>query len=286
MRLGTLVGVISLTQALVDVLGILLTLYLPDMSPDINGLSDQVEPPQPCEEGTIKDFSSLHLPPTPLVMTLLPHLFSGVVARMLAGFPCLMAGLLAEQQLAGWREMVEEEQLSQTMLSQNKLSKLSLTRLDLVNTTQTKLETALVRRREECDEQAYRMERVLELVLMVANTSTAFLLVLASGQEKLPGLHIPWMVLSAFEIAGNVCVAVAFLIVPGPAKLVSGICLLKVIWLRWVWARARRQMQHQLNKQDRYYNLMVRDDLVRACLRSKLHDKGKVRLSRVLGSYA
>merc|ERR1719378_974295 len=107
---------------------------------------------------------------------------------------------------------------------------------------------------------------------MVASTISALLLLIISSCDKvlLPRLHIPWMVFSAFEITGNICIAVAFIIFPGLPYLVVLICLCKVVWLRWIWVRLVRRQMHQ----------------ERQLLRSELGKKGRIRLSRAFGSYA
>jgi hypothetical protein len=76
------------------------------------------------------------------------------------------------------------------------------------------------------------------------------------------------MIFSAFEISGNVCVDAAFIIFPGnnlPKNQEKGvflyfaglpwliciICMVKVMWLRWVWVKVvRRQMRKQIDQND------------------------------------
>ena len=50
---------------------------------------------------------------------------------------------------------------------------------------------------------------------MVGKAISALLILTISACNTLPRLHIPWMIFSAFEITGNVCVSAAFIICPG-----------------------------------------------------------------------
>jgi len=128
---------------------------------------------------------------------------------------------------------------------------------------------------------------LLELVAMVGNAISALLILIISPYSKLPRLHIPWMIFSAFEITGNVCVSVAFILFPGLPYLICILCITKVMWLRWVWVKVvRRQMHEQIDQNDKYIDLMVKEDFERKLLRTHLDQKGKVRLGRCLGSYA
>jgi len=81
--------------------------------------------------------------------------------------------------------------------------------------------------------------RLLELGTMLLNCLASILVVIVVlGNWKVPMLHLPWLLLSAIEISGNVCVATAFIIFPGYCQLTSLICAAKVLWLGMVWAKA------------------------------------------------
>ena len=63
---------------------------------------------------------------------------------------------------------------------------------------------------------------------------------------------------------------------PGLPQVISAVCLLKVILLRWVLVKVvRRQMLH----------VMERDDEEKKSIRTKLSVTGKVRLGRFFGTY-
>ena len=62
---------------------------------------------------------------------------------------------------------------------------------------------------------------MLELVAMVGNAISALLILIISACNTLPRLHIPWMIFSAFEITGNVCVSAALIILPGKDGLLQ-----------------------------------------------------------------
>ena len=62
---------------------------------------------------------------------------------------------------------------------------------------------------------------------------------------------------------------------PGLPQVISAVCLVKVILLRWVFKVVRRQMLH----------VMERDDEEKKSIRTKLSVTGKVRLGRFFGTY-
>ena len=62
---------------------------------------------------------------------------------------------------------------------------------------------------------------------------------------------------------------------PGLPQVISAVCLLKVILLRWVFKVVRRQMLH----------VMEREDEEKKSIRTKLNVTGKVRLGRFFGTY-
>eukprot|EP00090_Calanus_glacialis_P008488 TRINITY_DN16844_c0_g1_i1.p1 TRINITY_DN16844_c0_g1~~TRINITY_DN16844_c0_g1_i1.p1 ORF type:complete len:110 (-),score=29.56 TRINITY_DN16844_c0_g1_i1:32-361(-) len=106
---------------------------------------------------------------------------------------------------------------------------------------------------------------MLQLVAMVGNAISALLILIISPYNKLPRLHIPWMIFSAFEIMGNVCVAAAFIIFPGLPWLICIICMAKVMWLRWVWVKVvRRQMRKQIDQNDQAEDSKLRFIISRA----------------------
>jgi len=234
---------------------------------------------------TYKDYS--HLESSHYYVYVLPHLFSGVVPRMVDGFKCITADQLMLEYLTDWEKLLrslKKDPREHIILT---LSEAYQNQPKLIKELETNIDEALALRRIHCTAQKDSLI-VLQLVAMVASTVSALLLLIISSCDKvlLPRLHIPWMVFSAFEITGNVCIAIAFIIFPGLPYLVVLICMCKVLWLRWVWVRlVRRQMHQQMEQHDRYIALMVKGDHERKLLRSELSKKGRIRLSRVFGSY-
>ena len=110
---------------------------------------------------------------------------------------------------------------------------------------------ALALRDEECAMVLSTSTNHLEVAFLISNLATTLLLFLVSNMVDYPRLHLPWMVFSSVEIVGNFVVAIAFLLVPGdnfilefstggnftifpgPALLISFVCIGKLFWLRF-----------------------------------------------------
>jgi len=291
MRLRNLVILLTTFQALFDITGIIVTIFCPpcrgvlqldDLTYDS---ATEFEDASWAQEPQIyKDYS--HIKSSHYSIYVLPHIFSGVVPRMVDGFKCITADQMVLEYLDDWEDLVgsmKDDPREHIILS---LSEAYLKQPKKMKKIEGKLDEALAMRREYCTNKEDGII-LLELVAMAANAISAMLILAISACNKLPRLHIPWMIFSAFEITGNVCVTAAFLIYPGLPYLICIICITKVMWLKWVWAKAvRRQMHHQIDENDKYIALMVAEDYERKLLRSQLNDKGKVRLSRIFGSYA
>jgi len=291
MRLRNLVILVTTFQALFDMTGIIVTIFCPPCRGMVH--PDQLSQDSPTqfedaswteEPQLYKDYSDIKS--SQFSIYVLPHIFSGVVPRMVDGFKCITADQMVLEYLDDWEDLVgsmKDDPREHIILA---LSEAYLKHPTQIRKLEEKLDEALSMRRQFCTTKEDRII-LLELVAMAANTISALLILAISACNKLPRLHIPWMIFSAFEITGNVCVSAAFLLYPGLPYLVCVICMTKVMWLRWVWAKAvRRQMHSQIDEQDKYIALMVKEDFERALLRAQLNDKGKVRLSRVFGSYA
>jgi len=258
LTLRTQVILITTVQVLYEISGIIVTLICPQCRGVIQAkelLRD--EPIEFRDSGVIensviyKDYS--HLESQHYYVYVLPHLFSGVVPRMVDGFKCITADQLMLEYLADWENLVA------TLRKDNRehmiitLSKAYLRHPKLMKKLETNLDNALALRRLNCTSQRDSLI-FLQLVAMIACTVSSLLLLVISSCDKvlLPRLHIPWMIFSAFEITGNICIAVAFIIFPGLPYLVVLICLCKVVWLRWIWVRlVRRQMHQQMEQHDR-----------------------------------
>jgi len=122
---------------------------------------------------------------------------------------------------------------------------------------------------------------------MGASLGICLVTIIVTLCKKMALMHLPWMILTGYEIAGNVSVAVTFLTSPGYPYLIVLICVTKMIILKWVFVKViRRQMMYCIAQREKKGTQQVKEDLERKLLRSQLSDKGKVRLARVFGSYS
>lgn len=293
MILQRLVMLAALAQVVLDGCGLVLVLR-----PVVWGSTQGKAPASPA----VRDYSAeLAAYRTSYSAYVLPHLFSGVVARMLQGFPCVTAEQAVIELVAEWEEAVGEpvehvlgegEDVEVTEVEEvvivtqwRKVERISIP--DPANSTweiEVRLDEALKLRTVECGAGGESRDP-LELALLAANILSAVLLILVSMLGQCPRLHLPWMVLTSGEIAGNFLVGLAFSIVPGPALVITCVCICRVCWLRWVWANlVRTQMKEQINKEPTLESSQGSMDLERQCLK-KVHGErvGRIRLSRVMG---
>jgi len=311
MKLKTLVISISIFQAILDLAGIFINLYFenivklvpeeqaPRKFPDIAWKGDSI---LYTDYSVVRNVNILYYT--------VPYIFSGVIPRMLNGFECLTADQLVSTYLAEWTQVMGLKEGIKEV--QEKFPEDHRYWIEVLNRTVTNLNHSLDKRKKHCqnshvllpnisligvkkkdymedfksrraalqNENSYRLMQFFELATMFNNSLASILVViLACSREKLPLLHIPWLLLSAIEIAGNGCVGLAFLIVPGYCQLTSLVCILRVLWLGTVWSKAiRRSMMLTLP------TLMGYDQEGRM-LRSQLSNKGKQRFGRFFGTY-
>lgn len=357
MLLRHLVMLVALAQAGLDSAGLLLTVGWPEMrshlfrfSPDLAENSTRME--ENYQEFSVggaffKDFSKESQYSHQYSRYVVPHIFSGVVARMLNGFPCITAEHMVEELLEEWREerrrvekgeteqevayviplsevgaealviegaqdeemgfeeldymmdedegedgdeeaveVVEVEEILVTQWRQRVKEFTVIHRLaNLTLDAEEELMQALALRDEECTMVLSTSTNHLEVAFLISNLAATLLLFLVSNMSNYPRLHLPWMVFSSVEIVGNFVVAIAFLLVPGPALLISCVCISKLFWLRWIWANlVRSQMNQQINSKHNLETSLSVQDLERQNLKRQYSERvGKIRLGRFLG---
>jgi len=313
MLLRHLVMLVALTQAGLDSAGLLLTVGWPEMRSHIFGFSpdNSTRMEENYQEFSVggafvKDFSKQSQYSHQYSRYVVPHIFSGVVARMLNGFPCITAEHMVEELLEEWREerrrvekgetgqdvayviplsevtsealviedaqheemdfddldyvmdeegeeeVVEMVEVEEILVAQWRRRMEEFTIIHrLANLTldaEEELMQALALREEECTMVLSTTTNHLEVAFLICNLVATLLLFLVSNMSDYPRLHLPWMVFSSVEIVGNFVVAIAFLLIPGPALLISCVCIGKLFWLRWIWANlVRSQMNQQIN---------------------------------------
>eukprot|EP00092_Neocalanus_flemingeri_P012606 GFUD01013587.1.p1 GENE.GFUD01013587.1~~GFUD01013587.1.p1 ORF type:complete len:273 (+),score=52.67 GFUD01013587.1:196-1014(+) len=263
MRLRNLVILVTTFQALFDITGIIVTISCPpcrgvlqleDVTYD--SATEFEDASWTLQSKIYKDYS--HIKSSHYSIYVLPHIFSGVVPRMVDGFKCIMADQMVLEYLGDWEKLVgsmKDDPREHIILS---LSEAYLKQPKKMMKIEEKLDEALAMRRDFCTNKEEGII-ILELVAMAANAVSALLILAISACNKLPRLHIPWMIFSAFEITGNVCVTVAFLIYPGLPYLICMISMTKVMWLKWVWAKTvRRQMHQQIDEHDKFEALNLK----------------------------
>jgi len=291
MRLRNLVIILTTFQVLFEISGIIVTIFCAPCrgvitveslaSDNATFFTDSSWADKPR---IYKDYSQITH--SHYSIYVLPHIFSGVVPRMVDGFKCITSDQMVLEYMSKWREMVgsmKDDPRDHIILA---LSEAYIKHPKSMESLEKKIDESLTLRRTHCTTKEDSVV-LLELVAMVGNAISALLILIISPYSKLPRLHIPWMIFSAFEITGNVCVSVAFILFPGLPYLICILCITKVMWLRWVWVKVvRRQMHEQIDQNDKYIDLMVKEDFERKLLRTHLDQKGKVRLGRCLGSYA
>lgn len=343
MTLGHLVMLVAAIQASLDTTGLLLRLQWVGQGEDTS-LPREVD--YMVGPLLIKDFSNLHESYTLHYSEyVVPHLFSGVLARMLRGFPCVTAEQMVEELLMDWQEelglaeelevggggyvmpagseaqeelqlegealeegevveeiedieeeelveeiedieeeeLVEEIEVDEVVVSQwrKRVRQFSIIHSNVTLEAEERLVSALAQRSSSCGPGPPSC--ALEVAFLAANLGATALLVMVSNLRQYPRLHLPWMLLASLEIIGNSIVAVAFLLIPGPALIISLVCMAKVVWLRWIWASlVRHQMREQINTEADLKTSMT--DLESRLLKAMHGERvGKVRLARVLG---
>merc|ERR1719219_891763 len=108
---------VALVQAGLDSAGLLLTLGWPEVRSQLSAAenSTRMEGGYRYQEFSVgdafvKDFSQESQYSHQYSRYVVPHIFSGVVARMLNGFPCITAEQMVEELLEEWREERRREE--------------------------------------------------------------------------------------------------------------------------------------------------------------------------------
>jgi len=291
MKLKQLVVVVAFVQCCIDLIGITLNI----LCPFCTGITafDQLQNDSPIvyedtswvtdKVTTFKDYS--HIKSIPPMMYLLPHLWTGVIPRMMDGYKCIVSDQLVTEHLQTWTELVstaERSSWDHIILSLSKLHKELPTKL---HSLQKKLDSALEMRRTNCHSRSKSLI-ITELAFMGLSLGCCVVTICVTLFSKLAQLYLPWMIVTGYEIAGNVSVAITFLTSPGYSYLISLICFMKVYVLRWVFVHViRKQMVFCIEQREKKAALQAKDD-ERRLLRSQLSEKGKIRLSRVFGTYS
>jgi len=316
MNLKTLVILVSLFQALVDCIGIIVSVIFPDILLDDSTIQPQNYTRQLSNQTTdilSQDFSYVRT--VNILYYIVPYLFSGVIPRMLNGLECLTADQLVGKYLS------EHQQAQEYMVEGIPGFPPNRTYwLDVLNSTRSKLKGALGRRKIQCCQfevpvanhkrKNFQFEIVpedaishfknrdhevknrfsanlmslFELITMGLNAGASLLLVIiANLNQKLPLLHSPWLLLSAIEITGNVLVAMVFSVELGYCQITSLVCIVKTVWLSTIWSKVvRKSMARTINPGV----VALSQDTERRMLRTQLSNKGRPRLYRLFGSYS
>jgi len=293
MRLSRLVVVTALIQVSLDTAGIIISLLWPLATGII--AFDELNNDKPVvyedsswvsgEVRTYHDYSRIR-GAHPVIYTL-PHLWTGVIPRMMDGYKCVVADqIVSSEHLDSWHSLLSStgnNPWDHIILSLSKLHKQSPKKLERL---QKSLDSALEMRRNNCRVRNKTLV-ISELVFMGASLGICLVTIIVTLCKKMALMHLPWMILTGYEIAGNVAVAVTFLTSPGYPYLIVLICVTKMIILKWVFVKViRRQMMYCIAQREKKGTQQVKEDLERKLLRSQLSDKGKVRLARVFGSYS
>jgi len=293
MKLQRLVLVAATFQSCIEVVGLVLSFLCPLCTEviafdelhndrpiiyeDTSWVSDDVK--------TYKDYS--RITQAHPVIYILPHVWSGVIPRMLDGYKCIVADYLVTENLDKWNSIVssaEKNPWDHIIVSLSKLHKEMPRKLKML---QKSLDNALEMRRLHC---AGRNETLVmsERVFMGLHLFFCLFTLGVTICSQVALLYLPWMILTGYEIAGNIAVFVTFLTSPGYPYLTALVCAVKVICLRWVFVHViRRQMVFCIEQREKKAaaSQQLKDDQERKLLRSQLSVKGKVRLSRVFGNY-
>lgn len=293
MKLSRLVVVTALIQASLDTAGIIISLLCPLATGTIAFDELQNDKPVVYEDSswvtgevrTYHDYSRIRS--SHPVIYMLPHIWSGVIPRMMDGYKCVVADQMVSDHLDSWHSLLSSTDSAgpwdHIILSLSKLHKQSPSELHSV---QKSLDAALEMRRTNCRVRNKSLI-VSELVFMGASLTVCLATVTVTLCTQMALIYLPWMILTGYEIAGNVATFVTFLTSPGYPYLISLICITKVIILKWVFVQAiRRRMIYCIEKREKKGTQQVKEDLERKLLRSQLSDKGKVRLARVFGTYS
>jgi len=195
------------------------------------------------------------------------------VTRMLNGFECLTADQLVKQNVKEWNQVVRMK-FDLNFIKYNYSVKEEYWN-SVLNETENILVKSLARRKKKCNRRTYVLSGLrlkqnmtdeqyledfekrkelnkntssfnlmcwFELATMAGNSFASFLIVvIAVFNLELPLLHVPWLLLTAIEITGNICVALAFSVVPGYCLLTSAVCVIRALWLGTIWSKTIRK---------------------------------------------
>lgn len=292
MRLSRLVVMTALIQVSLDTAGIIVSLLWPLATGII--AFDELKNDKPIvyednswvsgEVRTYHDYSRIRS--SHPVIYMLPHLWTGVIPRMMDGYKCVVADQMVADHLDAWHSLLSStgnNPWDHIILSLSKLHKQSPTKLERL---QHSLDSALEMRRNNCRVRNPSLI-IHELVFMGASLGICVVTIIVTLCKKMALMHLPWMVITGYEIAGNAAVSVTFLTSPGYPYLIVLICIIKMIVLKWVFVKViRRHMIFCIEQREKKGIQQVKEDLERKVLRSQLSDKGKVRLARVFGNYS
>lgn len=287
MKLSSLVVLVLLVQTCTESLAVILHFLSPDTTTAFSSSQSDQDRAELYEDTSwltnttrvLRDYSET-LRGLPQVY-LVPHLWSGVLARMVSGYRCVVADQEVDQIITRWTDTVSQHQHQQGEEENHiifALARLNSQDPNPLMALEQQIERALSQRRAACVRPPGRLE-LTELVFILANISSCLLTIavtLLANNKQMGFFYLPWMILTGYEISGNICVTVAFLASPGLPTVICAVCLAKLFLLRWMFVKVVRKQMIQL---------MDRDDTEKNAIRSKLSIKGKVRLSRFLGTY-
>merc|ERR1719510_1348183 len=191
---------------------------------------------------------------------------------MVSGYSCVLADQAVSDTINRWRLTVshqQEEGEEEHIIFA--LSRLHSQDPNPLLALEQQIERALSQRRAACVGPPGRLE-VSELVFVLANISSSLLTIvvtLLADNKQMGFFYLPRMMLTGYEISGNICVTIAFLASPGLPTVISAVCLAKVLLLRWLFVKVVRKQMIQF---------MDRVDAEKKAIRSQLSIKGKVRL--------
>jgi len=267
MKLKTQVIIISIFQAIIDVAGIITALQFTKIVESVE--ETRIGGNTSNTEG-LRDYS--YVKSVNVLYYTLPYMFSGVIPRMLNGFECLTADQLVSKYMKEWHQVIQLKNMKKNQTSNFPVSQEYWN--SILNDTENSLNESLERRKRHCSRSNYKVQQIridenmkeehfledfefrriedrnkssmylmcwFELATMAGNSFASLLIaILAIFHLELPLLHIPWLLLTAIEITGNICVALAFSVVPGYCLLTSVICVTRAIWLGTIWSKTIR----------------------------------------------
>jgi len=271
MQLKTQVIIISIFQALIDIGGIITAIQFNEIveSIEINFQSSVLEN---ATKNFRKQQDYRSIESVNILYYTLPYFFSGVIPRMLNGFQCLTADQLVIEHLSEWKKVVQIKENNDFQISSVPIP--SEYWRSILNDTEINLSDSIERREQHCSNSNYKIPHIsldetmrelhyledfekrkkenknktsiylmcwFELATMASNSiASALIAIITIFRLQLPMLHVPWLLLTAIEITGNICVALAFSVVPGYCLLTSFICITRAIWLGTIWSKTIR----------------------------------------------